>query len=190
MIVAFHKPYGVLSQFNKNPDYPDQRVLGECGLPEHLHPVGRLDLDSEGLLLLTDDKELETKLLDPKHGHRRCYLVQVDGQPDDLVIRELEAGGLQIKGGVTKPCKVKLLGEAPSLPERDPAVDVHAEARSSWLKMELTEGKNRQVRRMTAKVGFPTLRLMRISIGDLQLHELKPGESKLLIPEETALLFQ
>lgn len=190
MIVAFHKPYGVLSQFNKNPDYPDQRVLAEFGFPESLHPVGRLDMDSEGLLLLTDEKGLEASLLDPERGHRRCYLVQVDGAPSEAQLRELSAGGMQIKGGITKPCKVKLLDQAPSLPERDPVVDPYAAARSSWLKMELTEGKNRQVRRMTAKIGFPALRLVRISIGDLQLDQLPQGESRMLSAEERELLFR
>lgn len=188
MVIALHKPYGVLSQFNLNPDYPNQRTLHALGLPPELHPIGRLDLDSEGLLLLTDDKKLEASLLNPEHGHRRSYLVQVDGRPDHQAIHLLRQGGLEIKGGRTKKCRVELLSQAPELEERAPSVDAAAAKRSSWLRMELTEGKNRQVRRMTAQVGYPTLRLVRESIGDLRVPELAVGEWRVLSAEDVALL--
>ncbi|WP_018970817.1 pseudouridine synthase [Rubritalea marina] len=181
MIIALNKPYGVLSQFNKNPDYPKQRTLADIGLPEGLSPIGRLDMDSEGLLLLSDDTSVEHRLLDPKHAHRRAYWVQVDGTPSEQDLRQWRAGGLTIRKHVTKPCAVTLLEQAPELPPREVPIDAAQEARSSWLLMELREGKNRQVRRMTATLGFPTLRLVRISIGKYRLDlESAPGRWKLL----------
>lgn len=190
MVIALNKPYGVLSQFNQNPDYPDQRTLVDFGLPPELHPVGRLDMDSEGLLLLTDDKQIESKLLDPEFGHKRRYLVQVDGKPDALELAQLRDGGLKIKNYYTKKCRVELLKNSPMLEERDPPVDDAAAKRSSWLRIELTEGKNRQVRRMTAKIGCPTLRLIRESIGKFMLSDMPLGEWRVLSDEEVELLWQ
>ncbi|MFC4991533.1 pseudouridine synthase [Rubritalea tangerina] len=190
MIIALNKPYGVLSQFNRNPDYPEQRTLGDVGVPPECLPVGRLDMDSEGLLLLTDEKGLEAKLMDPEMGHRRRYWVQVDGSPNQEVIQLIRSGGLNIRGHLTRKCRAQLLDAAPKLPERVPAVDGAADGRSQWLELELREGKNRQVRRMTAKVGFPTLRLWRQSIGDFELSDLAPGEWRVLSEFERSQLFR
>ena len=188
MIIAFNKPYGVLSQFNENPDRPGQRTLAEFGLPPEFMPVGRLDQDSEGLLLLTDDPSYERHLMRPAHEHSRSYLVQVDGKFNHEAQRSMSVGNLDIQNYQTKPCKVQLLASPRMLPARDPAVDPAAEARSSWILVTLKEGKNRQVRRMTAKVGFPTLRLFRISIGEYDVGEVKPGEFVVLSAEEEDLL--
>ncbi|MGJ8672322.1 pseudouridine synthase [Rubritalea sp.] len=189
MVILLNKPYGVLSQFNQNPDFPSQRTLGELNLPPELHPVGRLDMDSEGMLLLTDDIKLEATLLSPDKGHKRSYLVQVDGLPTMASIHELRSGGVEIKGHLTKKCRVESLTNALNLEEREPAVDAAAAKRSSWLRMELSEGRNRQVRRMTAKIGHPTLRLYRESIGGLGLGDLAPGEWRCLSGEEVEKLW-
>ncbi len=188
MIIAFNKPYEVLSQFNENPDKPGQRTLTEFGLPPEFMPVGRLDQDSEGLLLLSDDPSYERQLMRPANEHSRAYLVQVEGKFDHTAQRSMSAGGLDIQNYQTKPCKVQLLTSPRMLPARDPAVDSIAEKRSSWILVTLKEGKNRQVRRMTAKVGYPTLRLFRISIGEYDVNEIKPGEFVVLSAEEEDLL--
>jgi 23S rRNA pseudouridine2457 synthase len=190
MIIILNKPYGILSQFNKNPDYPEQKTLAELGLPPETMPVGRLDLDSEGLLLLTDEKGFEETLIHPKHGHRRTYLVQVDGIPKHSIIEMLRSGGIEIRGHRTKKCRASLLKETPKVLERVPPVDVVQADRSAWLSMELTEGKNRQVRRMTAKVGFPTLRLIRQKIGNFEAADLKLGEWRVISESERAQLFE
>ncbi len=175
MIIAFHKPYGVLSQFNENPDQPGQRTLTDFDLPSCCLPIGRLDLDSEGLLLLSDDPAVETKLFHSSQEHRRLYTVQVEGQVDDAGLRLLREGGMDIRGHKVLPCQAKKLVEAPVLDEREPAVVVHPKLGCSWLELELREGKNRQVRRMTAKIGHPTQRLVRLKIGDYSLESLPPG---------------
>lgn len=190
VIIAFHKPYGVLSQFNENPDKPGQRTLAEFDLPPEFHPVGRLDMDSEGLLLLSDDPSFERELLRPSRKHSRTYLVQVDGTLGKDAIRSISAGGLEIQNYETLPCKAQLLATPRQLPDRDPPVDPAAEKRSSWMLLTLTEGKNRQVRRMTAKIGFPTLRLYRVSIGEFDLEDLEPGKWAVLSEEEEGLLFK
>lgn len=189
MIIALNKPYGVLSQFNKNPDYPEQRTLADLDLPPEMLPVGRLDMDSEGLLLLTDEKGFENALMNPKRGHKRSYLVQVHGRPDSLSIDQLRAGGLEIRGHVTKPCRATVLESDPELADREPAVDLTSVKQHAWLRMELKEGKNRQVRRMTAKVGHPTLRLVREKIGGFAPSDLQVGEWRVLSEEEREALF-
>lgn len=189
MVIAFNKPYGVLSQFNENPDREGQRTLAEFDLPPDFHPVGRLDMDSEGLLLLTDDKELENDLLHPYKSHLRTYLVQVDGKPNRKALTDLEVG-VEIRGYTTKKCKVMTINEPRVVPERVPPVDPASDARSTWLKMDLKEGKNRQVRRMTAKVGFPTLRLFRVSIGCYDLTDVEVGKWVVLSEEEQEDLFK
>lgn len=192
MLLAFNKPYGVLSQFNENPgEEGKQRTLAEFGFPEHTQPLGRLDLDSEGLLLLTDDKELETQLLHPKHAHRRCYLALVEGKPDEAAINTLRDGGIVIKGHETLPCSAKLLSGEPDVPARQPPLQFGSEGPKSWIELELREGKNRQVRRMTAAIGHPTLRLIRIRIGDLIMNDLAitSGEWCELDRAERELLF-
>jgi len=176
MIIAFNKPYGVLSQFNENPDQPGQKTLASFDLPPEFTPVGRLDMDSEGLLLITDEKQFEADLLRPHKQHVRTYVVQVDGKPTLTDMREL-AGGVEIRGHTTLPCHAQLLGGPPKkLSEREPAVDQASENRSSWIMLRLKEGKNRQVRRMTAKIGYPTLRLIRTSIGEYDIEDLAPGK--------------
>lgn len=188
MLLAFHKPYGVLSQFNANPGEEDQRTLSEFSFPCGCLPVGRLDMDSEGLLLLTDEKALENRLLNPRFKHRRRYLVLVEGQPDEAALESLRSGTLVIKGHRCLPCRAKALKQAPPLPPRDPPVRVRQKIIDTWLRLELREGKNRQVRRMTAAVGHPTLRLLREGIGAFPLGDLVPGEwRELSSPERDAV---
>jgi 23S rRNA pseudouridine2457 synthase len=172
MLIAFHKPYGVLSQFT--PDQPGQRTLAEFNFPKDVFPIGRLDQDSEGLLLLGNEPGLVKRLLDPRHGHPRTYHVQVEGNPDDAALRKLAAGGIDLKGHRTLPCRARRLGD-PGYPPRDPPVRYRKSVPDSWIELVLTEGKNRQVRRMTAAVGFPTLRLIRAAIGGFQLEEVTHG---------------
>ena len=188
VIIAFNKPYGVLSQFNENPYKPGQKTLADFDLPPDFFPVGRLDMDSEGLLLLSDDPGYERELLRPAKAHNRTYLVQVDGKLDKDAIRSITAGGLEIQNYQTQPCRAKLLATPRILPERTPPVDPVSGERSSWMLLTLTEGKNRQVRRMTAKIGFPTLRLSRVSIGEFDIGDLEPGKWAFLSAEEEELL--
>jgi 23S rRNA pseudouridine2457 synthase len=173
MVIAFHKPYGVLCQFT--PDQPGQRTLAEFGFPPGVYPVGRLDLDSEGLLLLSDEAGFNNRLLDPKAAHPRTYHAQVEGIPTADALRQLAHGGLAIQGYKTLPCRVRLLGSEVMVLPRDPPVRYRQAIPTSWLELTLTEGKNRQVRRMTAAVGFPTLRLIRRAIGKL---EMDPGHGQ------------
>ncbi len=174
MVLAFFKPYGVLTQFT--PDQPGQRTLADFGFPPRVYPLGRLDLDSEGLLLLSDEPGLNSRLLDPESGHPRTYLAEVEGIPSREAIDALRKGGIDLKGHRTRPCKATLLEGQPDLPPRDPPVRFRKSVPTSWLELTLTEGKNRQVRRMTAAVGFPTLRLVRVAIGRLSLPDLEPGK--------------
>ncbi len=188
MIIAFNKPYGVLSQFNENPDHPGQKTLADYDLPPEFTPVGRLDMDSEGLLLITDEKQLEADLLRPHKQHVRSYAVQVDGSPTLTDMREL-AGGVEIRGHTTLPCHAQLLNGPPKkLSPREPMVDEASEKRSSWILLRLKEGKNRQVRRMTAKMGYPTLRLIRTSIGEYDLGDLAPGQFVVLSQDDVDAL--
>jgi len=186
MLIAFHKPYGVLSQFT--PDQPGQRTLADYGFPKDVFPIGRLDQDSEGLLLLGNERAMVSRLLDPVHGHPRTYCVQVEGIAAFEAIRKLAAGGLDLKGHRTLPCKARRLEPAPEFPPRDPPVRFRKSVPDCWLELVLTEGKNRQVRRMTAAVGHPTLRLMRVAIGKLPLEPLARGEWRELGNPERKLL--
>jgi 23S rRNA pseudouridine2457 synthase len=186
MLIAFHKPYGVLSQFT--PDLPGQRTLAEFGFPNDVFPVGRLDQDSEGLLLLGNEREWVNRLLDPRHGHPRTYHVQVEGLPAVEALARLARGGLDLKGHRTLPCRARALDPAPDFPPRDPPVRFRKSVPDRWIELVLTEGKNRQVRRMTAAVGHPTLRLVRVAIGRLTLDPLLPGQWRELAgPERQAL---
>ncbi len=169
--VVFHKPYGVLSQFTPEGRW---RGLNEFGLPPGIYAAGRLDADSEGLLLLTDDGPLIKRLLDPKHGHPRTYLAQVEGDPAEEALAAL-AGGIALTDGPTRPCGIERLAEEPDLPPRDPPIRARKSIPTAWLRLTLTEGRNRQVRRMTAAVGHPTLRLVRVALGGLELGDLAPG---------------
>ena len=176
MVILFNKPYGVLSQFTPEAGH---RALDEFGFPPGVYAAGRLDHDSEGALLLTDDGKLIKKLLDPKFEHPRTYLVQVDGQITPEAVRQLSKG-VTIKGYRTKPCHVEMVTPPEDLWERLPPVRYRATIPTSWIRITLIEGKNRQVRHMTAAVGFPTLRLIRVQIGNIPLSDLKPGEWRIV----------
>ncbi len=189
MLLAFHKPYGVLSQFTPEPG-SCWRTLAEFGLPADVYPLGRLDADSEGLLLLSDEPGLNTRLMDPRHAHTREYWALVERVPDDAALARLERG-VAIGGHQTLPCRVRRLEPAPDLPPRVSPVRFRKNVPDCWLALELTEGKNRQVRRMTAAVGHPTLRLVRVRIGGLTLAslELAPGKWQELTKAERAAVF-
>ena len=170
--LLFYKPYGVLSQFT---DGEGRQTLKDYISVPEVYPVGRLDWDSEGLLLLTDDGRLQHRLSDPQYRHPRTYWVQVERIPDELALEHL-ASGVKIQDYHTKPARVNMLPIAPELPPRDPPIRDRQHIPTAWLELTLTEGKNRQVRRMTAAVGFPTLRLVRVAIGSLSLRGLSLGE--------------
>ena len=179
--IAFYKPFDVLSQFTK--EIESHKTLADhLELEKDIYPVGRLDRDSEGLLLLTNDKRLNHKLLDPKYKHPRTYWVQVDGAINQEAIESIKAGPT-IKVGKTKyktlRCEAKIM-EQPQLPSRMPPIRVRKSIPTSWASITLTEGKNRQVRKMFAAVGFPVLRLVRYSIQSLTLDELNPGEHRIV----------
>lgn len=174
-VIIFNKPFGVLSQFTQEAGHS---ALDEFHFPPGIYAAGRLDHDSEGALLLTDNGKLIKKLLDPKFEHPRTYLAQVDGQITEEAVRQL-ARGVTIHGYHTKPCKAEIVPE-PALWERTPPVRFRKNIPTSWVKLTLIEGKNRQVRHMTAAVGFPTLRLVRVQIGNIPLGKLQPGEWRIV----------
>ncbi|MEY4940708.1 MAG: Ribosomal large subunit pseudouridine synthase [Verrucomicrobiota bacterium] len=174
MLLAFHKPYGVLSQFTPEPG-SRWRTLAEFGLPASVYPLGRLDADSEGLLLLSDEPGINSRLLDPRHGHPREYWAQVERVPTHESLASLSAG-LLLGRERTLPCRARLLEAAPVVLPRDPPIRFRKNVPEAWLALELVEGKNRQVRRMTAAIGHPTLRLIRARIGNFPLGELAPGK--------------
>jgi len=188
MVIAFHKPYGVLSQFT--PDQPGQRTLSEFGFPANVYPVGRLDMDSEGLLLLSDEPGFNHRLLDPGGAHPRTYHVQVEGDPEAADLTKLSKGGIVIQGHRTLPCTAWKPDPAPAYPPRDPPVRFRKAIPTTWIAITLTEGKNRQVRRMTAAIGFPTLRLIRASIGGFQAADLQPGSWRELSAADLALIWR
>ena len=173
MLIAFHKPYGVLCQFT--PDQPGQRTLADFGFPKNVYTLGRLDMDSEGLLLLSDEAGLNDLLLNPRNAHPRTYLVQVEGVPSASAIRMLSDGTVVIRGHRCLPCEAEIVTPRPAIPPREPPIRLRKEIPDTWLQLKLTEGKNRQVRRMTAAVGHPTLRLLRSAIGDFDVASLRPG---------------
>ena len=176
LYLAFFKPYGVLSQFTQ-PDDSEKKTLMEFGFPKDVYPIGRLDWDSEGLLLLSDDSKLNEALLHPSRRHQRTYLAQVDNVPDQTALQQLESGVI-VQGAKTLPAQAKLLEGEPHLPPRAVPIRYRKEIPTAWIELSITEGKNRQVRKMTAAVGHPTLRLVRVSIGQLKLSNLslQPGE--------------
>ncbi|MBK8966979.1 MAG: pseudouridine synthase [Saprospiraceae bacterium] len=174
-----YKPYGMLSQFTREVD--GQQTLADLDFvfPPDVYPVGRLDSDSEGLLLLTNDKRVNQRLLQPKEAHERRYWVQVEGTPSAEALARLAAGvtiRLNGKAYQTRPAVAALLPALPELPERVPPVRFRKTVPDCWLELCLTEGKNRQVRRMCAAVGFPVLRLVRVQIGTIKLGQLQPGD--------------
>ena len=186
--ILFNKPYNVLSQFTNNHDSNHQHhTLKEYISVDSVYPVGRLDQDSEGLLLLTNHGQIQHRLSDPKFAHPRTYWVQVERIPDTAALKELQEG-VTIKNYKTRPAKVKLLSHEPLLPPRYPPIRFRKTVPTAWLEMILTEGRNRQVRRMTAAVGFPTLRLVRIAIAHISLEDLKPGQWRDLNSTEIASL--
>lgn len=176
MLIAFNKPFDVLSQFTR--EHPSHHTLAEYGFPQRVYPVGRLDRDSEGLLLLSDEAHWNDRLLNPRHAHPRTYHAQVEGEITDAALAALRAGGIDLKDFRTLPCRARRLDGEPAHPPRVPPVRYRKSVPTSWVELTLTEGKNRQVRRMTAAVGFPTLRLVRVSIGRLALEALglAPGQ--------------
>ena len=181
MLIAFNKPYGVLSQFT--PDGSPNRPLAEFGFPKGVYPIGRLDADSEGLLLFSDEPEWNAKLLEPRHAHEREYWAQVERIPSNEALQKL-ARGVLIQGRKTLPGRAWLLEPQPQVPPRDPPIRFRKSVPDCWIGLELIEGKNRQVRRMTAAIGHPTLRLLRIRIGRFVLADLASGQWRILQPDE------
>ncbi|HEY4529070.1 MAG TPA: pseudouridine synthase [Luteimonas sp.] len=174
MLVAFNKPYGVLCQFTDR-STPARPTLAGFGLPAGVYPAGRLDHDSEGLLLLTDAGALVHRITDPRHKLAKTYLVQVEGAPSQEQLARLR-DGLDLRDGPTRPAEARLLDAPPALWPRDPPVRARKTVPDAWLELRIREGRNRQVRRMTAAVGLPTLRLVRTAIGHVGLGTLEPGE--------------
>ena len=189
--ILFNKPYGVLCQFTDNSSENKRPVLKDYISIPGVYPVGRLDLDSEGLLLLTDNGQLQNRLSDPKFAHPRTYYVQVERIPNEAALNKLR-NGITIKNYRTKKAQVSLLNKKPNLPPRNPPIRDRKSVPTCWLEMTLTEGKNRQIRRMTAAVGFPTLRLVRIAMGmnsqQINLTGLKPGKWRELTAKEIKTL--
>ncbi len=177
MLIAFNKPYGVLCRFT--PDGSPHRTLAAFGLPPVVYPLGRLDADSEGLLLLSDEPDLNRALLLPQHQHGRRYWAQVERVPTPAALRQLESG-LVVQGRQTQPCRAWILEPQPVVPARHPPIRFRKSVPDCWLALELCEGKNRQVRRITAAIGHPTLRLIRVQIGGFPLGDLPPGQWKIL----------
>jgi 23S rRNA pseudouridine2457 synthase len=175
VLIAFHKPFGVISQFTS--DGSNRPTLAGFRFPSAVYPIGRLDADSEGLLLLSDEAQWNARISDPERGHEREYWVQVEGLPGENELRRLE-NGILIQGRRTLPARARRLNPEPPIGPRDPPIRYRKTVPDCWLSIVLTEGKNRQVRRMTAAVGHPTLRLIRVRIGSLLLGDLKPGEWK------------
>ena len=173
-LILFNKPYGVISQFTDRSAEGARQTLAQYIDVPGVYPAGRLDLDSEGLLLLTGDGILQARIADPRFKMAKTYLVQVEGEPDDDALAALRKG-VRLKDGLTRPAGAERIAE-PVLWPRDPPIRVRKSVPDSWLKLTLREGRNRQVRRMTAAVGHPTLRLVRWSIGEWSLDGIAPGD--------------
>jgi 23S rRNA pseudouridine2457 synthase len=171
-LILFNKPFGVICQFSPDDKHP---CLAEYIPIKEVYPAGRLDHDSEGLLLLTDDGTLQNKITSPENKMAKTYWVQVDNEITDDAIEKL-AKGVTLKDGLTRPATVKRISEPDTLWPRDPPIRVRKNIPTSWIELTIKEGKNRQIRRMTAAVGFPTLRLIRYKIGEWGLNSLQPGD--------------
>lgn len=177
MLLAFNKPYGVLTQFT---DPAGRPTLKDHIRTAGVYPAGRLDMDSEGLLLLTDEGPLAARITHPAHAWDKVYLLQVEGTPSTRAVQQLETG-LLLKDGPTRPAQVEVLSKAPGwLWPRTPPVRFRAAIPTHWISLTLREGRNRQARRMTAAVGLPTLRLIRVRIGPVELGALAPGQCRLV----------
>jgi 23S rRNA pseudouridine2457 synthase len=172
-LILFNKPYGVLSQFTTKEDRP---ILAQYIRIPNVYPAGRLDHDSEGLLLLTDDGDLQHHIAHPAHKLPKTYWVQVEGAPNSYALTKLRLG-VELNDGMTQPAEVRLI-PTPKLWERDPPIRDRANIPTQWMEIVITEGRNRQVRRMTAAVGHPTLRLVRVKIGNWTLEGIEPGKYK------------
>ena len=181
VLILFNKPFNVLSQFtDRSLEASGRETLSHYVPVPHVYPAGRLDRDSEGLLLLTDDGKLQAQIADPKHKMAKTYWVQVEGAPQEDELQSLRRG-VRLKEGVTQPAKARLIEEPMGLWPRNPPIRVRKSVPDSWIEMVIREGKNRQIRRMTAAVGHPCLRLIRAQIGDWRLGDLMPGDYKKLI---------
>ncbi len=176
MIVLFNKPYGVLCQFT---DHESRPTLADYIDIMHIYAAGRLDRDSEGLLVLTDDGKLQNRIASPKHKMEKTYWVQVENRISDEALRQLR-NGVALKDGMTLPAKAKRIDEPPGLWPRNPPIRQRKNIPTSWIALSLREGRNRQVRRMTAATGFPTLRLIRASIGEWSVRSLNSGEYRIV----------
>jgi len=181
VLILFNKPFNVLSQFtDQSLAASGRETLSRYISVPHVYPAGRLDRDSEGLLLLTDDGKLQARIADPKHKMAKTYWVQVEGAPQECALQSLRRG-VQLKDGVTQPAKTRLIDEPEGLWPRNPPIRVRKSVPDSWIEMTIREGKNRQIRRMTAAIGHPCLRLIRAQIGECHLGDLKPGEHRRLM---------
>ena len=178
MLIAFNKPFGVLCQFTDRSQTP-RATLADFGLPAGVYPAGRLDLDSEGLLLLTDEGALAHRITDPRHKQPKTYLAQVEGEPDDEALERLRQG-VVLNDGPTRPAQVQRIVEPTWLWPRDPPIRVRKAVPDCFIALTLSEGRNRQVRRMTAAIAHPTLRLVRVAIGPHRLDDLLPGQWRAL----------
>jgi 23S rRNA pseudouridine2457 synthase len=175
MLILFNKSFNVLCQFT---DKEGRKTLSAFIPIKNVYAAGRLDYDSEGLVVLTDDGKLQNKISDPEHKLEKIYWVQVEGIPNQIALNKVRKG-IQLKDGLTKPAKIKLIGE-PKIWDRIPPIRDRKNIPTSWLELKIIEGKNRQVRRMTSAIGHPTLRLMRYSIDDWTIDNLKPGEYRII----------
>jgi len=184
LILLLNKPYGVLTQFS---DGEGRKTLADFVSVPGVYPAGRLDRDSEGLVVLTDDGALQARISDPRHKLAKTYWVQVEGIPDAAALEALRRG-VQLKDGPTLPAEADTMAPPSALWPREPPIRVRKSVPDSWLRLTIREGRNRQVRRMTAAVGLPTLRLIRYAVGPWSLDGLAPGEWRELTPEELALL--
>ncbi len=179
-LILFNKPFNVLCQFTDESEQSGEReTLASYIEHKGFYAAGRLDRDSEGLLLLTNDGKLQNKIADPEHKMPKTYWAQVEGDVTKEAIKQLQAG-VKLKDGMTRPAQCKKMSHSMRLWDRNPPIRQRQNIPTSWIELTITEGKNRQVRRMTAAVGFPTLRLIRVRIGKWKLGNLQPGESSLL----------